>query len=646
MQIGVLRMALSWLSLLLVVLVAAAADEEAKVEVEGEGPASMVHLVGLGSLQGKTGEARPDKEGRSAVFHQFLGIPYALPPVGELRFRPPEPAAAWAGVRDATEYGAECVQQPYFEPDQVVGQEDCLTLNVFTRSLDPSTSKPVIVWIHGGAFIFGSSRGLSGEYMLEQDVVLVTLQYRLGPFGFLTTADKEAPGNYGLQDQILALRWVQQHIAQFGGNPNLVTLAGMSAGGASVNYLQLSPQADGLFHRAVAMSGSALCWWANLPDQQRTATRLGQALDCPSGSRQMLECLRGKPAREVMAAQASLYAWRHDRAEREPMNIWSPRVDSEAGMAAVLGIAPELAMQAGQLQPVPLLVGAAESEGVWRAANYLTQDAVMLEFMEKFSEVAPHALGLHGQVNQGQLRALLGKVRDFYLSGMTREEDLQKRLESVVSGVINMLGDTMFNYPIDRMVKLQGNKAYSPVWVYQFNYRHNHSIANFSPGEGGAVVRNTGLKQLSRATHAHEIAMLFPVFEAAMGPLSVEEAAQSRKFVKLVTEFAVRGHPKQDGKYEFSEWQPVADGQLSHFVVGKYSGTQLGLPHQPRMKWWNELPAFWKKNSAPQLPVDEEEVHAVDEDVVDNMTEELTEAELEELEASLLAEHLQVKEEL
>lgn len=209
---------------------------------------------------------------------------------------------------------------------------------------------------------------------MEEDIVFVSIQYRLGPFGFLTTADKTAPGNYGLHDQLAALKWIQKHIAQFGGDPDSVTISGMSAGGASVNYLILSPQSEGLFHRAVSMSGSALCWWANIPNQEKTAKRLGTALDCPiTSSEEMVDCLREKPAKDIMIAQKSLYAWHSDRMEKEPMNIWSPRQDLEAKENAISPIAPHFAMQVGQIQPVPFLVGVAESEGLWRAVNYLTQ---------------------------------------------------------------------------------------------------------------------------------------------------------------------------------------------------------------------------------------------------------------------------------
>ena len=123
----------------------------------------------------------------------------------------------------------------------------------------------MLVWIHGGAFIFGGINIYNPEYLMEEDIVLVTIQYRLNVFGFLSTEDSVAPGNYGSLDQVAALKWVQENIAAYGGDPDQVTIFGMSAGGASVHYLTLSPLARNLYKNAISLSGSALCWWGNVP---------------------------------------------------------------------------------------------------------------------------------------------------------------------------------------------------------------------------------------------------------------------------------------------------------------------------------------------------------------------------------------------
>ena len=195
----------------------------------------------------------------------FKGIPFAAPPVGDMRWRPPAPAASWTGVRDATRFGAACIQptpvvQTIYSANIGATSEDCLTLNVWTPS---TTGKaPVMVWIHGGALVSGSSKETlyDGARLAREGVVVVSINYRLGVLGWLAHPDLSAEtplgisGNYGLMDQVAALEWVKRNIESFGGDPDNVTIAGESAGGLSVLYLMASPLADGLFDRAIAQS--------------------------------------------------------------------------------------------------------------------------------------------------------------------------------------------------------------------------------------------------------------------------------------------------------------------------------------------------------------------------------------------------------
>ena len=532
-----------------------------------------VTLPGIGGLTGAAGRAR-----NGDLYYQFLGIPFAEPPTGDRRLRPPVRASPWKGTRDASKFGAHCLQMPLRTPTEVTGSEDCLYINVFTKTLDVTARKPVLVFIHGGAFIAGGTSSLTAEYLLEEDVVLVTLQYRLGPLGWLTTADSKAPGNLGLLDQILALRWVQDHITQFGGDKELVTISGMSAGGARVHYLLLSPQTDGLFHRAITMSGSALCWWANIPHQDRTTARLASDLNCPtSSSAEMVDCLRRVSGREMMVAQAALYPWHPDGVEKAPKNIWSPRPDPEAGLEAVLAVEPLLALKAGHIQPVPLLVGTAESEGVWPAGLYLTRPAVMEEFTQHFDQISLLSLGLQDQVTDDRKSEVIRKIKDFYLGSE----------EGLVTGMVNMFGDAFYSFAIDTTLKLQqAGQADSPVWVYQYNFRHNHSIAFLHPA-------SRQIEELSRASHSHEMPMIFPTLLKELGPLSEEETTQSRKFIKLLMDFILNGTPSDQ-----KDWKPLSDGEPSYFVVDESPACLPGLPHQQRMNWWNSLPVFWNKNNS------------------------------------------------
>ncbi|EFN67608.1 Liver carboxylesterase 31, partial [Camponotus floridanus] len=159
---------------------------------------------------------------------------------------PPEP---WSGSRDASKYGNVAVQIDIIQKSEIIGDEDCLYLNVFTTDIKSSEKRPVMVWIHGGGFFFGSgdSTLYGPDYIVKKDVVLVTLNYRLGVLGFLNLYDKVATGNQGLKDVILALHWVQENISEFGGDSENVTIFGESAGGAIVHYLTLSPLSEGAY---------------------------------------------------------------------------------------------------------------------------------------------------------------------------------------------------------------------------------------------------------------------------------------------------------------------------------------------------------------------------------------------------------------
>ena len=210
----------------------------------------------------------------SSGIRVFKGIPYAAPPIGDLRWRPPQPPAKWDGVRQANKFSDSCMQalirsrNPWTKEFMVQNEasEDCLCLNVWTGAKTANEKHPVLVWIHGGAFYEGSGEIITydGEELAKKGVIVVTINYRLGIFGFYTHPEltRESPnhasGNYGLLDCVAALQWIQKNIAAFGGDPTHVTIAGQSAGAAAVHTLTASPLAKGLFHRAIAESGSGI----------------------------------------------------------------------------------------------------------------------------------------------------------------------------------------------------------------------------------------------------------------------------------------------------------------------------------------------------------------------------------------------------
>ena len=236
----------------------------------------------------------------------YKGIPYAAPPVGERRWKAPQAPAAWTGAREATQFSPVCMQAPYpqtslyYQPPSPMS-EDCLYLNVWTAAKSAKEQRPVMVWIHGGGYTrgSGSTPTYNGENLAKKGVVVVTINYRLGIFGFLAhpeltkESDVRSSGNYGLLDMVAALQWVQKNIAAFGGDPKRVTIFGESAGSSAVNFLVASPLARGLFHRVIGESGANFGRRSTLADMEQIGSRLGT-----------LAALRAKSAEELLKADA------------------------------------------------------------------------------------------------------------------------------------------------------------------------------------------------------------------------------------------------------------------------------------------------------------------------------------------------------
>lgn len=277
----------------------------------------------------------------------FLGIPFAAPPVGALRWRAPQPVAPWRGVLSAKTFGKDCIQEPMkFAPEAGYlnpTSEDCLYLNIW-RPVAETRSLPVMVWIHGGAFIMGAGSypSYNGAQLARQGVVLVTVNYRLGRFGTFAhpALSREQAGqplaNYGLLDQIAALRWVQANIAAFGGDPRNVTIFGQSAGASSVNFLMTSPLARGLFAKAISESGGASSGLKPLAAAEADGKAWAEAVGV---MRDDATVLRALPADTVLGAPVSMPAF--------------PVIDGE-----IVTSSTDNAFRAGLALKVPYIVGA------------------------------------------------------------------------------------------------------------------------------------------------------------------------------------------------------------------------------------------------------------------------------------------------
>jgi para-nitrobenzyl esterase len=339
----------------------------------------------------------------------FLGLPYAAPPVGDLRWKAPEPPANWKGVRDATKFGGHCFQGHIYNdmtfPD--AGEsEDCLYLNVYVPANAKSNSKlPVMFWIHGGGYESGSASEPrhNGDFLPTKGVVLVTINYRLGVFGFLATAElaKEAngvAGNYGLLDMVAALKWVKANIAGFGGDPGNVTIFGESAGSFAVSTLMAAPTAQGLFHRAIGESGGAFS--DLLPTGTLEATEKKDEEWVASSGAPTLAELRAMPADALLAAS-----------RKESAPDFSPVVD---GRLLIEPVAATYA--AGKQAHIPLLAGWNSGEDD-RLAVGMTVDKWDAYAAEHFGDRAAEFLTLYpGETGEQAARSSIEYGGDKFIA--------------------------------------------------------------------------------------------------------------------------------------------------------------------------------------------------------------------------------------
>jgi para-nitrobenzyl esterase len=342
--------------------------------------------------------------------HAWLGLPYAAPPVHELRWKTPQPVAKWSGERNATRYGAHCAQNHVFE-DMVFQDngpsEDCLYLNVYAPATsDTNTKLPVMFWIHGGGFSGGGSNEPrhNGDFLPLKGVVLVTINYRLGVFGFLATEDlaKEAggaAGNYGLADMIAALRWVKANIKEFGGDPGDVTIFGESAGSFAVSTLMASPIAQGLFQKAIGESGGAVAGstlaYDTLATREPKDSKWVSTLNVKS-----LAELRTLPTQTILEAA------------KKPGIGFPPDIDGK-----VLTEPVGTTYAAGKQARIPLIAGWNRDEGSFIAARGMTADRWKELAQKNFKDRADEFLKLYpGDTDEQALRSAIDFGSDQFIA--------------------------------------------------------------------------------------------------------------------------------------------------------------------------------------------------------------------------------------
>jgi len=458
----------------------------------------------------------------------FGGIPYAAPPVGALRFAPPEPAAAWPGVRDAGEPGARCMQD--LQGDLEMGRnssENCLSLNVWTPSVKPDDGRrPVLVWIHGGAFINGSAGIYHPERLVTRgDIIVVTVNYRLGALGFLTHPALGARGNvgnYGLADQQAALRWVHENIGAFGGDPDKVTIAGESAGAMSVCDHLVAPGSAGMFRSAIMQSGPCQAQLA-LPDAEHAALAYARGVGCGEPTT-AAACLRRLPV---------------DKLRKPVWHYWVGE-DSLSGPVTGTSVLPDDPMRAfaaGSQAKVPVLIGTNRDEfTLFVALQYLKSG-------KRFGAASyPHLLS-------STFGADADAVARHYPLSRYRGKAASAYAAAVTDGVFSCVGD-----------RIAGDlAAHAPVYAYEFN-----DPAPPTPDPLRRLPFPLG------ASHSLELRYTFDMGGAP--PMSPAQTALSNQMVDYWASFVKDGKPSAaDGP----QWPQFVGGPGEHRMSLRPDGSRV-----------------------------------------------------------------------
>ncbi|CAG9773114.1 unnamed protein product [Ceutorhynchus assimilis] len=511
-------------------------------------------------------------------YYAFYSIPYAKPPTGSLRFQAPVAVQSWNGVRDATTEGNICYQVNYDYNDE---NEDCLTINVYTPK-NPSqitTKLPVLFYIHGGGFNWGSGQtkgktgGIEPEYFMDRtDVVLVSINYRLGPFGFFSTGDSVIPGNAGLKDQRLALKWVQKNIASFGGDPTKVTIFGESAGGASVGYQILSPSSAGLFRGAILSSGTPLCPWAFQRNQTeityKTASFLNSQFDYNRDSRSLWTYLKTANAKDIDKASKSYSDWAQSYSETGFNGIingqlqqgffYAPVVEA-ANPDAFLSEDPYEILANGNFNKVPTLIGTCAEEGLMNYNEYLQWTLSVYD--QNPSYLVPQNM----HITDENTKQLVGQA-------IKQEYSPNGQMENNLLSGIQYFTDQDFQKSLIKHAEMQSK--YTDIYFYVFSY-------------SGQMGGNTQYRFLgtSNVTHTEEGNYIWQRSNPANYPVADQKVHQ--RFMKIWTNFITYQNPTpfQDAELQYITWPKFQENNAPYVDIA----TDLTVKYGPKNKY-----VFWR----------------------------------------------------
>ncbi|CAG9864278.1 unnamed protein product [Phyllotreta striolata] len=512
-------------------------------------------------------------------FNAFQGIPYAKPPTGKLRFLAPVPHDNWPGVLETKKDGNRCFSVAKDTDDE---SEDCLFINVYTPvlNLNPieNATLPVMVYIYGGGFRDGASQYdfYGPDYLIEQQVVMVSLNYRVGPFGFLSTGDGTVPGNAGLKDQRLGLEWVQRNIRRFGGDPSRVIVFGQSAGAASVGLHILSKGSAGLFRGAIGESGSGISNWAYLPDPIRYPYELISLINKSielNTSQAILDYLQTVPAKEIDVASTKTHTVNH------PL----PVIEVEHDGAFLTEKFYEI-LDRGDINRVPLMIGCNSEEYLALSKNMDSLRSRAASYDKDLRKLVPKSMNI---IDENKRVEIGRKIKEFYL-------DDGKSFADNPGYAIAYNSESHFINPIIKHAEMQSK--FTDVYLYKFSY-------------GGVMGKNLNvtLPGVEKCTHSEELFYTFkrilPDYDNSdLSQFPPKDVLTHKRMVKLWTNFAknLNPTPVEDAVLEDIIWPKLTPNDFQYLNIDEELTVQTDIKHGRYRKW---MDLFAKEALPPYVVV-------------------------------------------
>uniref|UniRef100_A0A336LPH6 Carboxylic ester hydrolase n=1 Tax=Culicoides sonorensis TaxID=179676 RepID=A0A336LPH6_CULSO len=510
---------------------------------------------------------------KGSIFYGFRGIRYGKPPVNELRFKDPVPIESWNETFDATSDGPMCPQP---DKNEMEYSEDCLRLNIYIRKLPNCemtsindecsfTKKPVLFYIPGGGYYVGS--GISSDYggpyyLMEHDIILVTINYRLGFFGYLNLGTKYYPGNAGFKDQVLALRFIRDHIEAFGGDPNRITLIGNSAGAFSIALHLISPMSRGLFHQAILGSGG-LDVKSSLPSHQINAARKQAKLfNCNTHDIDlMIQCFKSKTTKEYVDTVYDTFTF--------GKSLWGPVVEQNFNHERFLIEQPHDSLIKGNFIKIPLIVGVTEDELVESAVGILKSPISSFALDHTWNIILPKLLGYEAFTHKSF--NISKTLRQFY------NIPTPIRASNSIDQLSQLISDGVIGFGSYRVLKFM--EKFKPVYQYKFSYVGRYSHLYYPEDKAyGSEHSDDFIYILCRNRTA-------PIFN-----VNDPEAVIIEYITKLYSNFVIYGDPNDetDPVINYINWTPLNDQSRNYLNMNENLTIDNNL-FKDRYDLWDEL---------------------------------------------------------